>query len=991
MRLNASLKTKIVMSFSSFIMLSATPIVMAQNTTLVSINKDGTSSGNDLSTTSSGNISADGRFVAFTSKANDLSAQQQDANNTYDVFVRDLRTGTTKLASINASGTDAGNSFSGISGNVDLPVPSTALSANGRFVAFTSAASDLVENDTNGKLDAFVRDLESGITTLVSVNSAGTASGNGNSIFPYLSADGSVVGFRSSASNLVSNDTNSTFDVFVRNLRTRATTLVSVNSAGTASGNHQSVFSTFSADGQIIAFTSRASDLVANDSNGTLPDIFVRNLQTGTTALVSVTADGVGSGNGDSSVPLISANGRFVFFNSRATNLVTMNDVNGTDDVFVRNLAMKTTALVSVNKSGTGTGDKLSYTSFPAAISANGNIIAFVSNAADLVNDDTNGTIADIFIRDVAAGTTKLVSVNSAGTGSGNSYSNANEVSISADGRFLLFDSVATDLVAGGTRGSHPNVFVRDLQQSATALVSHNASRTGGGNQGAFATAISADGSVAIYVSYATDLVTNDTNGVHDVFAFALPSLSCTYSINPSSHTSPAAGETLTVNVSAQGGCNWIATSNNNFIIVTSGASGSGDGTVTLAVASNGSGVPRTGTVTIAGQTFTVTQPEQVPEVPTIQFSQANYQFSEGAGRATLVITRAGNKSATVAVEYLTVDDPAAVSCATANGTAYARCDYATTIDIVTFNTNEESKEVSIPLLDDAHLEGNETVRVMLRNPRGHVILGTPSNATLTITDNDVTGAANPIFMTPFFVRMQYLDFLSREPESGEPWSGVLNRCTDVNADPACDRILVSASFFGSPEFRLKGFFVYNFYKVAFNRLPNYDEITSDMRSVSGTTAAELYARRAAFPVAFTQRAAFKGLYEALTNQQYVEALMERYGLQQIITPDPANPETAAKITMTRGDLINRLSATSGQALTRSQVLRAIVESDEVATQEYNRAFVAMQYYGYLRRTPEQDGYNAWLRVINQDSQNIRVMINGFLNSVEYRLRFGAP
>ncbi|HJR05865.1 MAG TPA: PQQ-dependent sugar dehydrogenase [Pyrinomonadaceae bacterium] len=462
---------------------------------------------------------------------------------------------------------------------------------------------------------------------------------------------------------------------------------------------------------------------------------------------------------------------------------------------------------------------------------------------------------------------------------------------------------------------------------------------------------------------------------------------SCSYSISPASRGAAAGGETITVNVTTQGGCGWAAVSNSGFINVASGASGTGSGTVTLSVSSNGSGVPRTGTVFIAGQIFTVTQSEVIPEVPTVQFSQAAYTSSEGAGHATAVITRTGDNAFNVSVKFETVDDPAAVPCATANGTAYARCDYSTTVDTVTFAPGETSKEISIPLVDDAHVEGNETVRLRLSDTKSVVAVGEPSTATLTITDNDTTAGANPIFTTPFFVRIHYLDFLTREPEAGEPWSAILNNCPNVNNNPACDRITVSQSFFGSPEFRLKGFFVYNFYRVAFNRRPEYTEIIPDMRSVTGQTPADTFARRAAFPVSFVERPEFKAIYDSLSNTAYVNALLDRYGLQQITTPDPQNPEGGAKVTLTRAELINRLGAKGG----RAQVLRAIVESDEIVALEYNGAFVAMQYYGYLRRTPEEAGYQAWLKVINQDPNNIRIMVNGFMNSPEYRLRFGQP
>jgi hypothetical protein len=306
------------------------------------------------------------------------------------------------------------------------------------------------------------------------------------------------------------------------------------------------------------------------------------------------------------------------------------------------------------------------------------------------------------------------------------------------------------------------------------------------------------------------------------------------------------------------------------------------------------------------------------------------------------------------------------------------------------------TKVITVSLIDDAHVEGPETLQLRLFDTGGST-LGAQSTITITITDNDTAGGGNPVLTTPFFVRQQYLDFLSREPEAGEPWSAVLNRCPDVfNLDAAspsasCDRIIVSQSFFGSPEFRLKGFFVFNFYRAAFNRRPEYSEIIPDMRLVTGVTPSDTFARRAAFPAAFMARAEFKALYDSLSNTAFVNTLLDRYALQAITTPDPANPEGTAKVTLTRADLITRLGATGTQALTRGQVLRALVESDEVATREFNGAFVAMQYYGYLRRTPEEDGYQAWLRVINRDPNNIRIMVNGFMNSIEYRLRFGQP
>jgi hypothetical protein len=209
-----------------------------------------------------------------------------------------------------------------------------------------------------------------------------------------------------------------------------------------------------------------------------------------------------------------------------------------------------------------------------------------------------------------------------------------------------------------------------------------------------------------------------------------------------------------------------------------------------------------------------------------------------------------------------------------------------------------------------------------------------------------------------------------------------------VNNNPECDRIAVSSAFFRSTESQLKGLYVYLFYKTAFNRLPTYDEITPDIRSVTGQTPEEVYQKKAAFAESFVARAEFDTLYGASSNQAFVDTLLGRYSLQQIRTEDPATPDGAAQVTLTRQQLVSGLSNGS---LTRAQVLRAIVQSNEVEGVEYNGAFVAMQYYGYLRRTPEEKGYNEWLLYLNTHPGDFRTMVNGFMNSTEYRLRFGQP
>ena len=384
-----------------------------------------------------------------------------------------------------------------------------AISADGRFVAFASASTNLVAGDANGFRDVFVRDLVGGTTEVESVDSTG-AQGNGDSGGPSvdslsISADGRFVAFTSAASSLVSGDTNGALDVFVRDRLSGTTERVSVASDG-SQADADCFSPSISADGRFVAFHSTASRLVAGDSNG-VSDVFVHDRLGGTTERASVGSSG-GEANGASRYASISADGRFVVFASTATNLVA-GDVNGFEDVFVRDRIAGTTELVSVSSSG-AQGDADSY--YVSSISADGRWVAFGSAADDLVAVDGNG-VYDVFVRDRIAGTTVLASVSSAGA---QANARSDRCSISADGRFVAFQSSASNLVAGDANGVY-DVFVRDLVGGATEL----ASLSTAGSQGTGGSGepwISADGRRIAFYSSASNLVTGDTNAAGDVF-----------------------------------------------------------------------------------------------------------------------------------------------------------------------------------------------------------------------------------------------------------------------------------------------------------------------------------------------------------------------------------------------------------------------------------------------------------------------------------------
>ena len=418
----------------------------AGTTTRVSVASDSTQ-GNDYSAEAS--LSATGRFVAFNSPASNL-AEGGDTNGVVDVFVHDRKTGQTTRISVASDGTQ-GNDFS------DAP----SISATGRYVAFQSAASNLVSGDTNDTGDIFVYDRATGQTTLVSVASDGTQA-NSASQHAAISANGRYVAFQSDASNLMSGDTNNTHDVFVHDRKTGQTTLVSVHSNGTQ-GNDLSLHPSISATGRYVAFDSFASTLAeGGDTNtcgpytdGTCPDIFVHDLVTGQTTRISVASDGT-QANGYSDVPSISPNGRYVAFHSFADNLVS-DDTNGVADVFVHDLKTGQTTRVSVASDGTQSNDN----SDGFSISATGRYVAFQSFATNLAGgDDTNFT-SDIFVHDRQTGQTTRVSVASNGTqANGGSY----DPSISATGDAVAFYSDASNLAEGGDTNSTGDIFVHDQQ-----------------------------------------------------------------------------------------------------------------------------------------------------------------------------------------------------------------------------------------------------------------------------------------------------------------------------------------------------------------------------------------------------------------------------------------------------------------------------------------------------------------------------------------------
>ena len=511
-------------------------------------------------------ISPDGRFVLFSSSADNLVAGDNSQLG-LDLFLRDRSSNLTWLISANLSGTGGGNGNS-LAGQV---------STNGRYVVFQGDASDLLAGDTNAASDIFVRDRQLESNILVSVAADGGWA-NGASTDPVMTPDGRFVAFVSAATNLVANDTNGLPDVFVRDLLNGTTQLISVGATGTAAIVSAPVITP---EGRYVAYASTAHGLVATIPATAKGEVYVRDLVLNTTTWASTNAANLVSNALNLSYapsyhPAISDDGRFVTFKTGWTNGATAPGGTGVPAAYVFQFdsANRTTTTISTNSfapwlqnddvygpetspdgrfvvfvvtnqsaqcltvqrwdAQAGTNLNVSVTAIgglPAgtvsdrpAVSADGRYVVFMSTATSLTgNTLSNGFHA--FRRDVQAGTTQLVDMDT------NNVASADLVTaiptMSADGRFVAFESLDGRMVNGDKNGAF-DVFVRDLTGGSTEMISRRdstlASQADDGLSLLAPGALSDDGQKLVFTSYADDLVPNDTNNAPDVFVADLTS-----------------------------------------------------------------------------------------------------------------------------------------------------------------------------------------------------------------------------------------------------------------------------------------------------------------------------------------------------------------------------------------------------------------------------------------------------------------------------------
>jgi hypothetical protein len=385
----------------------------------------------------------------------------------------------------------------------------------------------------------------------------------------------------------------------------------------------------------------------------------------------------------------------------------------------------------------------------------------------------------------------------------------------------------------------------------------------------------------------------------------------------------------------------------------------------------------------------------------TVQFSSATFGVNEGAGTATITVTRVGDTSATATVDYATIGT-AFVPCNAVSGVASQNCDYLTASGTLTFAPGEVSKTFTVLIVDDLYVEGNEVLSLNLSNPTG-MVLGSPGTAVLTITDNDTASpTTSPLDDPQFFVRQHYYDFLSRLPDEGglAYWTA---RITDCGADQSCihnRRIDVSNAFFYELEFQQTGAYVFRLYRASYGnnqpapnpdhskpaesaKLPSYAVFVQDRaRVVAGTNLAQ---SQLALANIMVQRPEFLLRYApSLSGAQFVDALLSNI-----------NGASGVNLNSQRAALIN-LFTQGGRGLVLYRVADDNVQTNPIDNRsfvdaEYNRAFVYTQYAGYLRRDSDIDGFLFWLAQVNtspvRDASKQHSMVCAFITSREYQER----
>ncbi len=586
--------------------------------------------------------------------------------------------------------------------------------------------------------------------------------------------------------------------------------------------------------------------------------------------------------------------------------------------------------------------------------------------------------------------------------------------------------------ISAGPANESGQTLVFQITNNTNASLFSAAPAIGSGGTLTYTPAANANGSATITVTLKDD--GGAANGGVDTSA----SQTFTITVNPVNDVPSftiGADQTVNNNAGAQTVANWATnisagpnevqqvnfqvTGNNNpsLFVVAPAISSTGALTFTPATSAGGTAaitiiLKDDGGTANGGQD---TSPAQIfnlnvnPAGGSIKFNSASGSTAENSGSTTITVTRTGDLSQAVTVDYATSADPG-LPCSTAGGVASPKCDFTSALGTLTFAAGEGTKTITVLISQDSFVEGPETFTVNLSNQTGGSVLATPSTETVTITDDVTEPPTNSIDDAGNFVRQHYHDFLNREPDS-DGFAFWTNQIASCGSDQACidlKRINVSAAFYVSVEFQGTGYLVERIYKAAYgdanglstfggaHQLPvpivRFNEFLPDTQRIGlgvvvnvGNWQQQLEDNKQAFTAEFVQRSRFTTAFPAsMTAAQFVDALN-------------TNASTAGVKPLSQSERDQLVNDLSTSMKTRAQVLRAVAEDPDLNTAEFNRAFVLMQYFGYLRRNPNdpQDtdytGYDFWLTKLNQFNGNFvnAEMVKAFIVSGEYRQRFG--
>ena len=804
-----------------------------------------------------------------------------------------------------------------------------------------------IDPTLDGDFDAFVTKLNAAGSALVYSTYLG---GSINDFGKSIAVDSSGIAYVTGLTNSVNFPTVNAFDpsfnggssdAFVTKLNATGSALVySTYLGGSAIDNGSGIAVDSPGNAHITGETDSTNFPNANafdpTFNGGNADVFVTKLNPAGSALVYSTYLGSDSFESANGIAVDSSSNVYVIGDTDSSNFPTVNSIDstyngGSSDVFVTKLNAAGSALVYSTYLGGSEGDDGNG----IAVDSSGN--AYITGDTQSANFPTlnaidptfNGGFLDCFV-------TKLNA-----TGSALVYSSYLGGSVNDSGNGIAADSAG-------------NAYVTGLTDSDNFPTTPDAFQTG------------PDSNQSMFVSKLGNHLI--AGRVLDSSNTGIASINITLGgANSATTATDAAGNFLFLDTTSGG--NFVVTPTNPGFTFSPPS-------VTINELNSNQDLLFVGTLTGATPTPT---PTPTPS-STLQFSAASFAVDENAGKFQVIVTRSGDTSQAVAVDYATTD-----------GTANDRGDYTTALGRLRFQPSDTAKSFDIFITDDVFAEGNEIIQITLSNPSSGAQLGGMPTTLLTIVDNEtVTGTANPIASTFFFVRQHYVDFLNREPDpSGLAfWS---NQITACGTDAACvqrARVNVSAAFFLSIEFQETGYLVHRLYRAAFNRFARYREFLRDSQELGrgvivgqGAWAAQLEANKQQFTGEFVSRADFLAIYAGLTNEQYVDAL---------------NVNTGNSLSQSeRNALVAELN---GGTESRATVLRKVVEDADFAAREFRPGFVLAEYFGYLRRNPDDapdmnfDGFNFWLAKLNQFNGDFvqAEMVRAFLLSIEYRARFGS-